>query len=180
MILVQLTGLSGAGKTTLSYNVKAELQKRGYKIEIIDGDEYRRTLCRDLGFSKEDRCENIRRLGFVGTVLAKHEIIVLLSAINPYEEIRRELRAKGDFVKTVWLDCGLETLRKRDTKGLYRRAFLPDENPEKIHNLSGVNDAFEIPANTDLIIKTDIETESASAAKLLDFILANVKNHENQ
>ena len=175
MILVQLTGLSGAGKTTLSYNVKSELQKLDYKVEVIDGDEYRQTLCKDLGFSKQDRCENIRRLGFVGTVLAKHEIIVLLAAINPYEEARRELKQKSAFVKTVWINCDLETLRKRDTKGLYRRAFLPDGHPEKINNLTGVNDPFEIPQNADLIIETDRETIAESSRRLLDFILANIK-----
>ncbi len=178
MILVQLTGLSGAGKTTLSYNVGNELQKQGFKIEIIDGDEYRRTLCRDLGFSKEDRCENIRRLGFVGSVLAKHEIIVLLSAINPYEESRRELKEKGDFVKIVWIDCDLETLRRRDTKGLYERAFLPADHPAKLDNLSGVGDPFEIPQNADLIVRTNTETIAESTKKLLDFILAGIGKNE--
>ena len=178
MIFIQLTGLSGSGKTTLSYNVRDELQKRKYKVEIIDGDEYRQTLCQDLGFSKEDRLENIRRLGFVGTILAKHGIIVLLSAINPYQEARRELQAKADFVKTVWIDCDLETLRKRDTKGLYRRAFLPAGDPEKLTNLSGVNDPFEIPPNPDLIIRSNLETEADSTEKLLQFILAQIKKYE--
>lgn len=176
MILVQLTGLSGAGKTTLSYNVKRELQKRGWKTEIIDGDEYRETLCRDLGFSRADRIENIKRLGFVGTLLVKHGIIVLLAAVNPYEESRRRLKEKSDSVKIVWIDCDLETLRQRDTKGLYRRAFLPENHPDKLDNLTGVGDPFEIPRDADLTIKTDLETVAESSRKLLDFILAHIVN----
>ena len=180
MILVQLTGLSGAGKTTLSYNVRRELQKLGCKTEIIDGDEYRRTLCRDLGFSKEDRIENIRRLGFVASLLVKHGIVVLLAAINPFEDARRELKEKYDSVATVWIDCDLETLRERDTKGLYARAFLPENHPEKLKNLTGVGDPFESPENADLTIETGAETVEESTRKLLKFILARIENKKNQ
>lgn len=179
MIFVQMTGLSGAGKTTLSNNVKAELQKRGFKVEVIDGDEYRKILCRDLGFSKEDRCENIRRLGFVGITLARNDVIVLMAAINPYEEIRRELREKSDLVKTVWIDCDLKILRARDPKGLYERAFLPDDDPQKLRNLTGVNDPFEEPQTADLIIETGGETERESTRRLLEFILASVNAARN-
>lgn len=168
-----MTGLSGAGKTTLSYNVKRELEKRGFKTEVIDGDEYRKMLCRDLGFSKADRLENIRRLGFVGKTLARHGVIVLLAAINPYDAIRRELKENTPFVKTVWVDCDLETLRERDTKGLYRRAFLPADHPEKLHNLTGINDPFEIPQDADLIVETARETIAESTERLLNFILEN-------
>ena len=174
MILIQLTGLPGAGKTTLSYNVRRELQKRGCKVEVIDGDEYRATLCRDLGFSRSDRLENIRRLGFVGKKLAQNGVMVLLSAVNPYEEARRELRESFAPVKTVWIDCDLETLRERDPKGLYRRAFLRDDHPQKLNNLTGVGDPFEIPQDADLVIKTNQETETESTEKLLNFVLANI------
>lgn len=180
MIFIQLTGLSGAGKTTLSYNAKRELEKRGFKVEVIDGDEYRANLCKDLGFSKKDREENIRRLGFVGKTLSRNGVIVLLSAINPYEEIRRELKEKSPFVKTVWIDCGIETLKERDTKGLYKRAFLPADHPEKLNNLTGVNDPFEIPDDADLIIKTDSETVESSTEKLLNFILENIEEEKDR
>lgn len=169
-----MTGLSGAGKTTVSYNVKRELERRGFKTEVIDGDEYRATLSKDLGFSREDRVENIRRLAFVGKKLSHHGVIVILSAINPYDEVRGEVKANLPAAKTVWLDCDLETLKKRDTKGLYRRASLPDGHPEKLHNLSGVNDPFEVPTDADLILKTDKETEADSSEKLLHFILENI------
>lgn len=179
MILIQLTGMSGAGKTTISNNVKVELQNLGYKVEVIDGDEYRKILGKDLTFSKEDRLENIRRLCFVAKVLAKNDVIVILSAINPYEEARQELKSQSSLVKTVWIDCDLETLKRRDTKGLYKRAFLPENDPNKLHNLTGVNDPFEIPREPDLIIKTNSETEDDSTQKLLDFILTNIRTDKN-
>lgn len=171
-----MTGLSGVGKTTVSYNVKRELEKRGIKTEVIDGDEYRETLCKDLGFSKEDRFENIRRLAFVGQKLSQNGVIVILSAINPYDEIRLEIKEKSPIAKTVWLDCDLEILKQRDTKGLYRRALLPDTHPEKLHNLSGVNDPFEVPNGADLIIRTDEETVDEATEKLLNFILENISH----
>ena len=180
MIFIQLTGLSGAGKTTLSTTVAKELRRLGHKVEVIDGDEYRKGICSDLGFSKRDRLENIRRLGFIGKTLVKHEVIVILSAINPYEEIREELRSGSDFVKTVWIDCDLPTLIERDTKGLYERAFLPEEDPNKLANLTGVNDQFDIPENPDLVIKTNQETESDSAEKLFSFILENINERKQQ
>ena len=103
MILIQFTGLSGSGKTTLAENVRNLLMDKGYKVEIIDGDVYRKNLCRDLGFSKDDRCENVRRLFSVGKDFVKSKIIVLMSVINPYEDLRNEI-SQYKFVKTVFLD----------------------------------------------------------------------------
>lgn len=174
MILVQLTGLSGAGKTTIANNVRGELEALGYKVEVIDGDEYRKVLCKDLGFSREDRLENIRRLGFVGQTLAKNSVIVILAAINPYEEARQELRQSSNLVRTVWIDCDLDTLIDRDVKGLYRRALLPENDPDKLSNLTGVNDPFDVPQDADLVIKTNYETVEESSERLLNFILANI------
>lgn len=170
MIFVQLTGLSGAGKSTIANAVKKLLQEDGYKVEIIDGDVYRKKLCPDLGFSKEDRNENIRRLGFVANLLATHGVISILAAINPYEDIRRELSAYGHHVKTVWINCDLQTLMKRDTKQLYKRAFLPDDHPEKIHNLTGVNDPFEEPVDADLVIDTHRYSEAECVGMLYGLI----------
>src|ERR1700712_1053356 len=146
-MIVQLCGLSGAGKSTLSELVKTKLEACGIATEIIDGDDYRTMLCRDLGFSKSDRCENIRRLGFVASKLSKHGIVAIISAINPYNEIRAELASSYKDVQTVFVDCPVASLIKRDTKGLYAKAMLPENHPDKISNLTGVNDPFDIPTN---------------------------------
>jgi adenylylsulfate kinase len=173
MILLQMTGLSGAGKTTISGHVKEHLQQMGYKVELLDGDIFRNTLCRDLGFSKQDRCENIRRMGFVADILIRNNIIVLMAAINPYEEIRREL-SENYSAKTIWVNCDIEILKQRDTKGLYRRAFLPENHPAKINNLSGVNDVFETPEHADLVLDTTQESVAQSVQKVVNFILQNL------
>jgi adenylylsulfate kinase len=170
-MIIQFCGLSGSGKTTLANRVKLMLDERGLKCEVIDGDVYRKTLCPDLGFSKADRHENIRRLAFVAGVLAKHDIIPIICAINPYEEIRKEIANTYHQVKTIYIHCPMDVLIQRDTKQLYYKAMLPDGHPDKISNLTGVNDPFEIPAQPNLMIGTDRETVEASAEKLLQFIL---------
>jgi adenylyl-sulfate kinase len=171
-MIIQLTGLSGAGKTTLVEAVKSLVEKQSFKIEIIDGDAYRKTLCNDLGFSKEDRIENIRRLGKVAWSFKEKADIIMIAAINPFEEIRNELREKYS-TKTVWIKCDLPVLIERDPKGLYRRALLHDDHPDKIFNLSGVNDTYEIPTTPDLVIDTSNETAAQSVQKLYDFLLSS-------
>lgn len=175
MILIQFTGLSGSGKTTLAENVRQLLIEKSYKVEIIDGDVYRKTICRDLGFSKEDRCENVRRLFNVGQNFISEDTIVLMSVINPYESLRNELRTH-EFVRTVFLDCSLPNLIKRDPKGLYKKALLPDNDVNKINNFTGISDAFEVPENADLVLKTDIETVPFSTHKLYNFILESLSD----
>lgn len=173
MILIQFTGLSGSGKTTLAENVRSLLLQNGYKVAVVDGDVYRKTICKDLGFSKEDRCENVRRIFNVGRDFVDAKTIVLMSVINPYENLRNEIRAYH-FVRTVFLDCSLHNLIQRDPKGLYKKAMLPDHDPNKIKNFTGISDVFETPANTDLILKTDSETISFSTNKLYHFIIDNL------
>jgi adenylylsulfate kinase len=175
MVLIQFTGLSGSGKTTLAYSVHQLLVAEGYKVEVIDGDVYRTTICKDLGFSKEDRCENIRRLFEVGRDFVKADTIVLMSVINPYENLRNELRAHK-FVRTVFLDCSIENLIKRDPKGLYEKALLPDNDSNKINNFTGISAVFETPLRADLVLKTDLETVSLSINKLYNFIIENLYN----
>jgi adenylylsulfate kinase len=170
-MILQFCGLSGSGKTTLSNAISIKLKELGYRVEIIDGDEYRKVLCSDLGFSKEDRNTNIRRLAFVASKLSAHKIISIICAINPYEHIRSEIATTYPNVKTIYIACELETLIERDTKGLYKRAFLPDEHPDKLGNLSGVNDPFEEPEKPDLILYTSKETIEQSVNRLTEFVL---------
>ena len=173
MPFIQLTGLSGAGKSTLSQAVAALLEQDGYSVEIIDGDIYRKTLCRDLGFSHQDRMENIRRLGAVADSFSKQGKIAILSAINPFEQVRQELEASYDAT-TVWIHCDLPTLANRDTKGLYARAALPDDHPEKIFNLTGVNDVYETPSRPALVIDTAALSIDVATQSLYDFIIRRV------
>ena len=174
MLFIQLTGLSGSGKSTIANGVKKLLESNGFRVEVIDGDIYRKKLCPDLGFSKVDRHENIRRLGFVSNRFAENGIISILAAINPYEEIRKELSDFGPHVKTVWIDCDLDILIKRDTKQLYKKAMLPDDHPDKIINLSGINDPYEPPESPGLIINTSLENEETSIKILFDYIMRNI------
>jgi adenylylsulfate kinase len=172
MVLL-LCGLSGAGKTTLANHVKCRLDQSGLNTEIIDGDEYRSTLFRELSFSKPDRLENIRRLGFIANKFSERGIVTIVSAINPYEELREELKETYENVKTIFIDCPVETLICRDTKGLYKRALLPEGHPEKITNLTGINDPFDVPALPDLYINTDMHDIQECTALLCDFIIDN-------
>jgi len=170
-MIIQLTGLSGSGKTTLANRMKFLFSHQSTKIEVIDGDEYRKTLCSDLGFSKEDRFENIRRLGKLAAELMSDQCFPIISAINPFEILRLEL--KNNYgASTVWIKCAVDTLIHRDTKGLYKRALLPNDHPDKLHNLTGINDVYELPAAPDLIIDTSVDTIDQSAEKLYRFILA--------
>lgn len=169
-MIIQLCGLSGAGKTTIAKNVQRKAAAYGTPIEIIDGDNYRELLCRDLGFSKEDRCENIRRLGFVASRLSNHGVVSIISAINPYEAIRRELSASYAHVKTVYIDCAVDELIARDTKGLYKRALLPEGHPDRLSNLTGINDPFEIPCSPDLHLHTDEQSITVCTNLFLQFI----------
>jgi adenylylsulfate kinase len=173
-MIIQFCGLSGSGKTTLARKTKEYFDTRNVDIEIIDGDEYRRFLCSDLGFTKEDRNTNIRRLAFVAGRLSQYHVIPIICAINPYDEIRREVSSTYPDVKTVYIKCSLEELIRRDTKGMYAKAMLPEGHNERINNLSGVNDPFEVPPDPDLIIETDKEPVFESTYKLVKYIEAHL------
>jgi len=166
MIIVQLTGLSGAGKSTIANLVSEKLLMKRILVEVIDGDIYRNSVInRGLGFNIEDRKTNLERLFYIGTILLKHEIVVIIAAINPFEELRKQFSATSDRVKTVWINCDMDTLVKRDTKGLYKRAFLSDDNNEKIINFTGISSPYEEPINPDLIIETSLQTVNDSVNK---------------
>lgn len=158
----------------MAQRTHALLTRAGYPAVIIDGDECRKTICKDLGFSREDRHENIRRLGMLADKYAKAGTIAIIAAINPYGQIRRELNQQYGAL-TVWVHCSLETLLERDTKGLYKRALLPDDHPAKISNLTGINAVYEEPDDAALVLHTHLESADASAQRLYAFILRQLK-----
>jgi len=177
-MIIQLCGLSGAGKTTLALAVKALAEINGLDVNVIDGDQYRKTLCKDLGFSREDRTENLKRLTKVAFDFSLEGGVAIISAIHPYRAVRMELKQKyPDQIKTVFVDCPIETLIKRDTKGLYKRALLPDHDPDKLRNLTGLGDSFEQPLDPDLHLRTDIHSVEESAEKLFNYILEQKSLH---
>ncbi|MCU0679094.1 MAG: adenylyl-sulfate kinase [Planctomycetes bacterium] len=150
------TGLSASGKTTIAARVHEELRARGLKIEHLDGDNVRGNLTRDLGFSREQRNENIRRVGYVTKLLAKHGIGVIASFISPYYEQREPLKKEVINFIEVFVDAPLEVCEQRDPKGLYKRA-----RSGEIRNFTGLDDPYEKPENPDIHLKTaecDIET----------------------
>ena len=157
------TGLSGSGKSTISQLVADELRRRGLQVEVLDGDVVRTHLSKGLGFSKEDRDINIRRIGWVCEVLSRNGVAAIGAAISPYREIRDEIRRKvGRFVE-VYAECSIEKLMERDVKGLYQKAI----NGE-IKNFTGVSDPYEPPLNPEVVCHTDgHETPEQSAAKVL-------------
>ena len=166
-VTVWFTGLSGAGKTTISRKVEKVLRSGGYKVEILDGDIVRQNLTKGLGFSKEDRDENIRRIGFVSHILTRNGVIVLVSAISPYREIREEVRQRiGDFIQ-VYVNAPVEVCEERDVKGLYKKARAGE-----IKNFTGISDPYEDPQKPDVECHTDLETEEESATKVLDKLAA--------
>jgi len=174
-MIIQFCGLSGSGKSTIARAAETELKKRNIEVDIIDGDEYRATLCNGLGFSRQDRFENMRRMAFVAHQLSKHGIVTVICAINPYEEMRQEIAKTYPNVITVFIDCSVETLKIRDTKGLYQKAFLPAGHPQKINNLTGINDPFDRPVNPDIYINTDSETIISCVNKIVSCIIMRLK-----
>ena len=172
MILI-FCGLSGAGKTTLANSVKDHLGRRSIPVEVIDGDPYRARLFSDLGFSRHDRGENLRRLGYLADKFAAHGIVTIISAISPYDDVRKGLVALYPDVKVVFIDCALDELRRRDTKGLYRRASLPDDAPDKLNCLTGVNDPFEPPVEPDLYFNTRDSTVAECTARICEYVLGH-------
>jgi adenylyl-sulfate kinase len=157
-----LTGLPGSGKSTLAAMAAEELRGRGYRVEILDGDEVRTHLSKDLGFSKEDRDANIRRIGYVCKLLSRNGIIAVTAAISPYREIRDEVRREHSRFCEVYVKCSLQNLVERDTKGLYAKALKGE-----IPFFTGVSDPYEEPLLPELVIETDRETVEQGLQRLL-------------
>ena len=163
---IWFTGLSGAGKTTLTNTLIPQLRARGARVEVLDGDEVRTNLSKGLGFSKEDRDTNIRRIGYVSRLLARNGVGVIAAAISPYREIRDEVRgsieADGAIFLEVCVKASLDALVERDVKGLYKKALAGE-----IKQFTGVSDPYEEPLKPELVVETDRETVEESAAKIL-------------
>ncbi len=159
------TGMSGAGKTTLAHLIYDELKhRRGLKVELLDGDVVRTNLSKGLGFSKEDRDTNIRRIGFVCNLLTRNDVIAIASAISPYEAVREEVRRMigPDRFVLVYVQAPLEVLIERDVKGLYKKALAGE-----IKNFTGVSDPYEEPQNPDVVVHSAEEDVEESVAKIL-------------
>jgi adenylylsulfate kinase len=160
-VTLWFTGLSGAGKSTISHQVEAKLRAEGYKVEILDGDIVRTNLTKGLGFSKEDRDTNIRRIGFVADLLTRNGVIVIVSAISPYRAIREEVRQKiGNFVE-IFVNAPLTVCEDRDVKGLYKKA-----RSGEIKMFTGISDPYEPPNNPEIECRTDLEELEESVNKV--------------
>ena len=159
------TGLSGAGKSTLAGRLATELRRRGMKVEILDGDEVRTNLSKGLGFSKEDRDTNIKRIGYVCKLLTRNGVVAISAAISPYREVRDYNRGEiGNFVE-VYVKCSIEALTRRDVKGLYKKALAGE-----IKNFTGVADPYEPPTNPEITVDSERQTVQESLRAILDYL----------
>ena len=164
------TGLSGAGKTTIARIVEGALRERGDKVEVLDGDVVRTNLSKGLGFSKEDRDTNIRRIAFVADLLSRNGVVAITAAISPYREIRDEARElMGDRFIEIFVKASVETCAERDVKGLYEKAFRGE-----IKEFTGVSDPYEEPSSPELVLDTENETPEESADKVIAFLDSRV------
>ena len=161
--VVWFTGLSGAGKSTIANALKVELELRGRHVELLDGDEVRTHLSKGLGFSKEDRDTNIRRIGYVARLVARSGGVAITAAISPYREVRDEVRAETPGFVEVFARCPLDTLVERDVKGLYKKAIAGE-----IANFTGVSDPYEEPLHPEVVCDTWRETLPQSLSKVID------------
>ncbi|MEM7734666.1 MAG: adenylyl-sulfate kinase [Deinococcota bacterium] len=161
-VTLWFTGLSGAGKTTISQAVADEIQARGRNVEILDGDIVRQNLSKGLGFSKEDRDTNVRRIGFVANLLSRNGVVAITAAISPYAAIRDEIRGQATHFIEVYVKAPLEVCESRDVKGLYAKARAGE-----IKGFTGIDDPYEAPENPEVVCETDQENVAESVAKVM-------------
>jgi adenylyl-sulfate kinase len=165
------TGLSGSGKSTIGEVVEARLRDRGHRVEVLDGDVVRTNLSKGLGFSKEDRDTNIRRIAFVADLLSRNGVVAITAAISPYREIRAEAReTMGDRFVEIYVKASVDECARRDVKGLYEKAFKGE-----IKEFTGVSDPYEPPEDPEVIVDTENETIEESAAKVLAYVDSRVQ-----
>ena len=160
--VIWLTGIPGSGKTTIAEALVPVLRERGYPVEILDGDEIRRNLSPDCGFSREDRETHNKRVIFLSKLLARNGVITLVPLISPYREVRGLARREvGQFME-VWVKCSLDECIRRDPKGLYKKALAG-----QIKDLTGLQDTYEEPLDPELVVETDRETLEESVGRVL-------------
>jgi adenylylsulfate kinase len=160
------TGLSGAGKSTIAEIVMAELRARGHRVELLDGDEVRENLSKGLGFSKEDRDTNIRRIGYVAWLLARNGVVAITAAISPYRAVRDEIREMiGESFIEIHVDTPLEVCEERDVKGLYKKARAGE-----IGQFTGISDPYEPPYNPEVSLPTHDRHPEKSATELIAYL----------
>lgn len=158
-----LTGLSGAGKSTIALLLEEELRLRGRRVELLDGDEVRTHLSKGLGFSREDRDTNVKRIAYVAGLLARHGVVAIAAAISPYREARDWARRRAEHFVEVFVQCPLDVCAARDVKGLYAKALAGE-----IPNFTGVSDPYEEPDNPDIVVDTSRQRPEESAQAILD------------
>jgi adenylylsulfate kinase len=163
-----LTGLSGAGKSTVAAKLGPALAERGHRVELLDGDEVRTNLCQGLGFSQEDRDTNIARIGYVAGKLAKHGVAVVVAAISPYRQARDRVRSAVDNFVEVHVAAPLATCAERDPKGLYAKALSGE-----IKHFTGVSDPYEPPLEPEIVLHTEAESVDDSVHRIIAWLEAN-------
>jgi len=164
-VTLWFTGLSGSGKTTIAREVEKKLKEKGCRVERLDGDEVRKHLCSDLGFSKEDRDENIRRVSYVAKLLTRNDIITLCCFVSPYRKAREDARSLiGEFVE-IYVNAPLEVCEARDVKGLYAKA-----RAGIIPAFTGVSDPYEAPLNPEIVLYTDKSSVSACVQEVINYL----------
>jgi adenylylsulfate kinase len=162
-VTIWITGYSGSGKTTIAKGLYQCIAERSIACEILDGDIIRQHLSKGLSFSKEDRCENIMRIGFVAEMLTRHGVFVIVSAISPYISARSCVRNRIENFVEVYSKCSIDECARRDVKGLYEKV----KNGE-IKNFTGISDPYEAPTDPEIICDTEVETVEESINKVLD------------
>lgn len=164
-LTIWFTGLPCSGKTTIAKKLLIKLKQAGYKVEHLDGDIVRQSLCKDLGFSKEDRRKNLERITFVSKLLTRNGVIVLATFVSPYRQVREWARGKiGNFVE-VYCKCSVDECIKRDVKGMYAKAIKGE-----IKKFTGISDLYEEPENAEIVINTERDSVDKCVGKILEFI----------
>ena len=162
-VTLWFTGLSGSGKSTLANLLVERLRAAGRRVELLDGDEVRTNLTADLGFSKEDRDENIKRISYVAKLLSRNGVVAITAAISPYQEARDKARAETEDFVEIYVNCPLEVCAQRDVKGLYAKAIAGE-----IPHFTGVSDPYEPPPSAEIVIHSDQQSPEESVGLIFD------------